>query len=86
MNCLWSADFGRQLLLLLIQLHALRASCIDFSISQPSPAPTTAPRAPFDAEAAWGAIRRASERLAAAEAAALETNARVAQSVRDLFG
>jgi len=52
----------------------------------PSPAPTTAPRAPFDPEAAWDAIRRAAERLAAAEAAALETNARVAQSVRDLFG
>jgi hypothetical protein len=52
----------------------------------PSPAPTTAPRAPFDAEAAWDAIRRAAERLAAAEAAALETNARVAQSVRDRFG
>jgi hypothetical protein len=52
----------------------------------PPLAPTTAPRVPFDPEAAWDAIHRAAERLAAAEAAALETNARVAQSVRDLFG
>jgi hypothetical protein len=49
------------------------------------PAPAPAPP-PSDPEAAWAAIHRAAERLAAAEAAALETNARVAQSVRDRFG
>jgi hypothetical protein len=54
------------------------------SAAPPPPAP--APRLPGDPQAAWAAIHRAAERLAAAEAAALETNARVAQSVRDRFG
>jgi len=51
----------------------------------PPPAPAPAPP-PSDPQAAWAAIHRAAERLAAAEAAALKTNARVAQSVRDRFG
>jgi hypothetical protein len=49
----------------------------------PAPAPALPPS---DPQAAWAAIHRAAERLAAAEAAALETNARVTRSVRDRFG
>jgi hypothetical protein len=50
------------------------------------PAPPPEPRPAFDPEAAWAAIHRAAEALDAAEAAALETNARVAGAVRDRFG
>jgi hypothetical protein len=49
-----------------------------------APLPPAPP--PGDPQAAWAAIHRAAERLAAAEAAALETNARVTRAVRDRFG
>jgi hypothetical protein len=52
---------------------------------EPPPAPAPEPRPAFDPEAAWAAIRRAAEALDAAEAAALEINARVARAVRDSF-
>jgi hypothetical protein len=51
----------------------------------PPPAPAPAPP-PSDPKAAWVALHRAAEQLAAAEAAALETNARVTRAVRDRFG
>jgi hypothetical protein len=54
--------------------------------ASPSP-PVSTPAPPStDPQAAWAAIHRAAERLAAAEAAALETNARVARSVHERFG
>ena len=53
---------------------------------QPVPAPAPEPRPTFDPEAAWAAIQRAAEALDAAEATALETNARVAGALRERFG
>jgi hypothetical protein len=47
------------------------------------PAPAT--RRPFDPEAAWEAINRAAERLAAADADAMATNARVERLIHDEF-
>jgi hypothetical protein len=52
---------------------------------EPPPAPAPEPRPAFDPEAAWIAIQRAAEALDAAEASALEINARVARAVRDRF-
>jgi hypothetical protein len=50
------------------------------------PAPDPEPRPAFDPEAAWAAIQHAADALDAAEAAVLETNARVAGAVRERFG
>jgi hypothetical protein len=51
-------------------------------LSPPAPAPAPPPS---DPQAAWAAIHRAAEQLAAAEAVAEATNARVAAAVRERF-
>jgi len=49
----------------------------------PTPAPAPPPS---DPQAAWATLHRAAEHLAAAEAAAEATNARVERAVRNRFG
>jgi hypothetical protein len=44
------------------------------------------PRALFDPEAAWAAINKAAQQLVAAEAEAIEINARVARAIRERLG
>ena len=51
----------------------------------PAPVSVPAPRPAFDPEAAWDKIRRAAEHLAAAEAAAEASIARVERAVRERF-
>jgi hypothetical protein len=55
-------------------------------VPQPPPPASSPPSQPFDPQASFAAIKRAIERLHEAEAAAVQTNARVVEAIRNRFG
>ena len=55
-------------------------------VPQPPPPASSPLSQPFDPEASFAAIQRAIERLDEAEAAAVQTNARVVEAIRNRFG